>query len=282
MAEVIKVQNGLAFVQVFESTRGLKIGADVRFNGHMLEATLGPGILSRNYDGLMHDLDTMDGVFLQRGQYTSALDLDKQWDFKPLAREGASVTAGDWLGEVQENAVQHRIMVPFRMADKYTLKSLAKAGAYRVNDTIAVLVDAGGRETAVSMVQKWPIKQAIRAYREKPRPFRLLETGVRTMDTLNPIVEGGTGFIPGPFGSGKTVMQHAISRQAEANVVVVAACGERANEVVQLFTEFPELEDPWTGRKLMERTVIIANTSNMPVAAREASDVTPAMIGAQK
>ncbi|MCB0556890.1 MAG: V-type ATP synthase subunit A [Phaeodactylibacter sp.] len=271
MAEVIKVQKGQAFVQAFESTRGLKIGADVEFRGHMLEATLGPGVLSRNYDGLMHDLDTMTGVFLQRGEYTDALDAEKQWDFKPTAAEGDTVVPGDWLGEVKENAVVHRIMVPFRLAGKYTLKSLAKAGAYRVNDTVAVITDSNGRDIEVSMVQKWPIKQAIRAYQEKPRPFRLLETGVRTMDTLNPIVEGGTGFIPGPFGSGKTVMQHAISRQAEADVVVVAACGERANEVVELFTEFPELEDPWTGRKLMERTVIIANTSNMPVAAREAS-----------
>lgn len=271
MAEVIKVQKGLAYVQAFESTRGLKIGADVTFRGHMLEATLGPGILSRNYDGLMHDLDTMTGVFLKRGEYTDALDSEKEWDFNPLAKEGDTVIAGDWLGEVRENAVVHRIMAPFQMNGKYTLKSLAKAGAYRVNDTIAVLTDSDGRDVDVTMVQKWPIKQPIRAYQEKPRPFRLLETGVRTMDTLNPIVEGGTGFIPGPFGSGKTVMQHAISRQAEADVVVVAACGERANEVVELFTEFPELEDPWTGRKLMERTVIIANTSNMPVAAREAS-----------
>jgi V/A-type H+/Na+-transporting ATPase subunit A len=271
MAELIKVQDGKAYIQVFESTRGLKIGAEVEFQSHMLEATLGPGILSRNYDGLMHDLNTMSGIFLQRGEYTDALDREKEWDFEPTAETGTDLAAGDWLGLVKENAVDHRIMVPFSLEGKFQLKSLAKAGSYRVDDTIAVLTASDGKEIEVSMVQKWPIKQTVRAYRDKPRPYRLLETGVRTMDTLNPIVEGGTGFIPGPFGSGKTVMQHAISKQAEADIVVVAACGERANEVVELFKEFPTLEDPWTGRKLMERTVIIANTSNMPVAAREAS-----------
>jgi V/A-type H+/Na+-transporting ATPase subunit A len=271
MAELIKVQDGKAFVQVFESTRGLKIGAEVEFQSHMLEATLGPGILSRNYDGLMHDLNTMSGIFLQRGEYTDALDREKAWDFEPTAESSTDLIAGDWLGLVKENAVDHRIMVPFSLEGKYRLKSLAKAGSYRVDDTIAVLTGSDGREIEVSMVQKWPIKQTVRAYHDKPRPYQLLETGVRTIDTLNPIVEGGTGFIPGPFGSGKTVMQHAISKQAEADIVVIAACGERANEVVELFKEFPTLEDPWTGRKLMERTVIIANTSNMPVAAREAS-----------
>lgn len=271
MAEVIKLQGEKAFVQVFESTRGLKTGASVEFHGHMLEATLGPGILSRNYDGLMHDLNAMTGNFLRRGEYTPAFEMEREWDFTPLVKAGDEVVAGDWLGEVKENAMSHKIMAPFKLAGKYTVKSIVEPGAYKAEDAIAVLADSDGREMKVTMVQKWPVKQAIRAYREKPRPYKLLETGVRTIDTLNPIVEGGTGFIPGPFGSGKTVLQQAISRQAEADIVVVAACGERANEVVELFTEFPELEDPWTGRKLMERTVIIANTSNMPVAAREAS-----------
>lgn len=272
MAEVIKVRNGIAYAQVFESTRGLKPGTLVEFQGNMLEATLGPGILSRNYDGLMHDLNTMDGVFLQRGDYTDALDKNHKWNFQPLLRPGAIVQAGDWLGEVNENAIPHRIMVPFKLEGTYTLKSIVSAGTYTVEDQIAVLSNAKGEEISVRMAQQWPVKQAIRAYTEKPRPSKLLETGVRTIDTLNPIVEGGTGFIPGPFGSGKTVLQQAISRQADADVVIVAACGERANEVVELFKEFPELDDPWRpGRKLMERTVIIANTSNMPVAAREAS-----------
>lgn len=279
MAEVIKILGRNAYVQVFESTRGLKVGVPVVFDGHMLEVTLGPGILSKNYDGLQNDLNKMDGVFLKRGEYTDPLDRDVLWDFSPIAKPGDTVTAGDWIGEVAENSMPHKIMVPFKMQQDYTVRSVAAAGRYRVDDTIAVVADAEGREHAVTMVQKWPVKMAVRAYRNKPRPFRLLETGVRCMDTLNPITEGGTGFIPGPFGTGKTVLQHAISQQAEADVVIIAACGERANEVVEVFNEFPHLDDPRTGRKLMERTVIIANTSNMPVAAREASVYTAMAIG---
>lgn len=271
MAEVIKVMGNKAYIQVFESTRGLKTNTKVEFTQNMLEATLGPGILSKNYDGLQHDLDGMEGVFLQRGDYTPALDDERQWEFKPLAKPGDKVTAGDWLGEVDENRQPHKIMVPFKMTGSYTLKKLMPAGSYTVLDTIAILTDDKDNDIPVTMVQNWPVKIPIKSYKEKPRPFKLLETGVRTIDTLNPIVEGGTGFIPGPFGSGKTVLQHAISKQAEADIVVMAACGERANEVVEIFAEFPELEDPRTGRKLMERTIIIANTSNMPVAAREAS-----------
>ena len=271
MAEVIKVVGQNVYVQVFESTRGLKVGAEAEFTGHMLEVTLGPGMLSKNYDGLQNDLDKMEGVFLKRGEYTFALDADKKWAFKPLAKAGDKVVAGDWLGEVDENYQPHKIMVPFAFKGEYTVKSVAAAGDYTINDTMAVLTDGQGNDVKVTMVQKWPVKRAITCYKEKPRPFKLLETGVRTIDTVNPIVEGGTGFIPGPFGTGKTVLQHAISKQAEADIVIIAACGERANEVVEVFTEFPELIDPHTGRKLMERTIIIANTSNMPVAAREAS-----------
>jgi len=271
MAEIIKVIGTNAYVQVFESTRGLKIGDEVEFSGHMLEVVLGPGILSRNYDGLQNDLDKMEGVFLKRGDYTYPLDIDRLWDFTPLAVAGDEVLAGSWLAEVPENGQPHKIMVPFILEGKYTIKSIVAAGKYNINEQIAVLIDEDGTEHQLTMIQKWPVKKAIKAYREKPRPFKLLETGVRTIDTINPIVEGGTGFIPGPFGTGKTVLQHAISKQAEADIVVIAACGERANEVVEIFTEFPELEDPHTGRKLMERTVIIANTSNMPVASREAS-----------
>ena len=271
MAEVIKVIGKDAFVQVFESTRGMRVGDEAEFEGHMLEVTLGPGMLSRNYDGLQNDLDKMDGVFLKRGEYTFALDNDKLWDFKPLAKVGDQVAAGDWLGEVDENFQPHKIMVPFTFKGTYTVKSLVEAGQYTINQTIAVLTDEDGKDIDVNMIQRWPVKRAITCYKEKPRPYKLLETGVRTIDTVNPIVEGGTGFIPGPFGTGKTVLQHAISKQAEADIVIIAACGERANEVVEIFTEFPELIDPHTGRKLMERTIIIANTSNMPVAAREAS-----------
>ncbi len=270
MAEVIKIV-GDVYVQVFESTRGLKVGNTVEFTGHMLEVTLGPGLLSRNYDGLQNDLDKLHGVFLQRGEYNYPLDQEKLWHFKPLAKVGDKVDAAAWLGEVEENHQPHKIMVPFVFQGTYTVKSLAKEGDYKISDVMAVLTDAEGQDHEVTMVQKWPVKKAITAYKEKPRPFKLLETGVRTIDTANPLCEGGTGFIPGPFGTGKTVLQHAISKQAEADIVIIAACGERANEVVETFTEFPELEDPHTGRKLMERTIIIANTSNMPVASREAS-----------
>lgn len=271
MAEVIKVTGADVFVQVFESTRGLKVGSEVDFTGHMLEVTLGPGLLSRNYDGLQNDLDKLTGVFLQRGEYNFPLDEEKFWQFKPLAKPGERVEAASWLGEVDENHQPHKIMVPFVMQGEYIVKSVAAAGAYRVKDTVAVITDSEGHDYNITMIQKWPVKKAIKVYREKPRPFKLLETGVRIIDTANPIVEGGTGFIPGPFGTGKTVLQHAISKQAEADIVIMAACGERANEVVEIFAEYPELEDPHTGRKLMERTIIIANTSNMPVASREAS-----------
>ncbi|MBQ0007979.1 MAG: V-type ATP synthase subunit A [bacterium] len=271
MAEVLKVNKDNVFVQVFESTRGLKVGDSVEFTGHMLEVTLGPGMLSRNYDGLQNDLDKMEGVFLRRGEYNFPLDEERLWNFKPLAKAGDRVEAASWLGEVDENFQPHRIMVPFAMEGSYTVKSVALAGQYKIKDTIAVITDSDGVDHEINMIQKWPVKKAINVHTEKPRPFRLLETGVRIIDTANPIVEGGTGFIPGPFGTGKTVLQHAISKQADADIVIMAACGERANEVVEIFVEFPELVDPHTGRKLMERTIIIANTSNMPVAAREAS-----------
>jgi V/A-type H+-transporting ATPase subunit A len=271
MAEVIKVTGKFAYVQVFESTRGLKVNDTVEFEGHMLEATLGPGLLSKNYDGLQHDLAKMEGVFLKAGDYTEALDYDVDWEFTPLAKPGDTVQAGDWLGEVPENWASHKIMVPFKLTGSYTVKSVVNKGNYKVNETIAVITDNDGNDIEVSMEQKWPVKMAITAFKNKPRPFKIMETGVRAIDTFNPIAEGGTGFIPGPFGCGKTVLQHAISKQAEADLIVMAACGERANEVVEIFAEFPHLDDPRTGRKLMERTTIIANTSNMPVAAREAS-----------
>ncbi|MFP4058986.1 MAG: V-type ATP synthase subunit A [Bacteroidota bacterium] len=271
MAEVIKVTGDRAFVQVFESTRGLTLGTEVEFIGQMLEVTLGPGILSRNYDGLQNDLDKMTGVFLKRGEYTYPLDEEKKYHYTPIAKENDVVVAGDWLGEAKENWMPHKIMVPFKFEGEYKVKSITPEGDYTIHETIAVLVDKDGKEKKVTMVQKWPVKVPVRAFKDKPRPYKIMETGVRCIDTLNPITEGGTGFIPGPFGCGKTVLQHALAKQAEADMVIVAACGERANEVVEIFKEFPELEDPRTGRKLIERTTIIANTSNMPVAAREAS-----------
>lgn len=270
MAEVIKVNGAKASVQVFESTRGMKNGDPVEFTKRMLEVSLGPGLLSSCYDGLQNDLTTMTGVFLKRGEYTPALDSEKKWAFTAIAKEGDSVSAADWLGEVKEGWLPHKIMVPFTMTGHYTIKWIAADGEYTINDKIAVLSGPDG-DTEVTMCQKWPVKVAIKSYREKPRPERIMETGVRVIDTLDPIAEGGTGFIPGPFGCGKTVLQHAIAKQGDADVIVMAACGERANEVVEIFTEFPELIDPHTGRHLMERTTIICNTSNMPVAAREAS-----------
>ena len=271
MAEVIKVAGNKASVQVYESTRGLKNGDKVEFQGQMLEVTLGPGLLSSNFDGLQNNLATMDGVFLQRGEYTEPIDTGREWEFSPIAKEGDEVSAADWLGEIKEGWLPHKIMVPFSFKGTYKVKSIAEAGIRKASDTIAVLTDVNGDDHNVSMIQKWPAKVAITAYKEKPRPCRIMETGVRCIDTLNPIAEGGTGFIPGPFGCGKTVLQHAIAKQGEADVIVMAACGERANEVVEIFTEFPELVDPRTGRSLMERTTIVCNTSNMPVAAREAS-----------
>ena len=279
MAEVIKVIGDDAYVQVYDSTRGLKIGDRVEFEGHMLEATLAPGLLSRNYDGLQNDLEKMDSLFIERGSITDPIDFDKTWEFTPLAKAGDKVSAASWLGEVKEQWIPHKIMVPFTMTGSYTVKSVAAAGSYKVTDTVAVLTDAEGGDHEVTMVQRWPVKQAIRSYVEKPRPDRIMETGVRAIDTFNPLAEGGTGFIPGPFGAGKTVLQHAISKQADADVIIMIACGERANEVVEIFKEFPELIDPHTGHPLMERTIIICNTSNMPVAAREASVYTGMTIG---
>ncbi len=271
MAEVIKVNGRNAAVQVFESTRGLKNGDTVEFENKMLEVTLGPGLLSSSYDGLQNNLTTMSTVFLKRGEYTDALDGDKLWDFTPIAKVGDKVIAADWLGEVMEGWLHHKIMVPFSFEGEYTVKSLIGEGKYNINTVVAVLTNEAGEDVEVTMTQKWPVKVAVRGYKEKPRPNRVMETGVRVIDTLNPLAEGGTGFIPGPFGCGKTVLQHAIAKQADTQVIIMAACGERANEVVEIFTEFPELVDPHTGRKLMERTTIVCNTSNMPVAAREAS-----------
>ena len=271
LAEVIKVNGDRASVQVFESTRGLKNGDEVEFEGKMLEVTLGPGLLSSIYDGLQNNLATMEDVFLKRGEYTEPLDREKLWKFTPIAKPGDKVIAADWLGGVEEGWLPHKIMVPFSFKGSYTVKSIKEEGEYNIDTVIAVLTNEEGEDVNVTMTQKWPVKVAIKGYKSKPRPQKIMETGLRTIDTFNPLAEGGTGFIPGPFGCGKTVLQHAIARQGEADIIVMAACGERANEVVEIFTEFPELIDRHTGRYLMERTTIICNTSNMPVAAREAS-----------
>ncbi len=279
MAEVIKVVGDIAYVQVFESTRGVKSGMEVEFDNHLLEVTLAPGILASIYDGLQNDLASMDQLFLERGIVSHPINYSLDWEFTPIAKVGDTVIAADWLGSVPERVIEHKIMVPFTMKGEYKIKSIVEKGTYKVTDTIAVVTDENGDDHNITMVQKWSVKEAITAYKEKPRPYRVMETGIRAIDTFNPLAEGGTGFVPGPFGAGKTVLQHAISKQADANVIVMIACGERANEVVEIFTEFPHLDDPHTGMKLIERTTIICNTSNMPVAAREASVYTGMAIG---
>ncbi len=270
-SEVIKIQGNRVSAQIFESTGGIKTGAKVEFTDHMLEVDLGPGLLSRKYDGLQNDLDAKTGLFLKRGENTPALSKDQEWEFTPLVEKGGRVRAGDWLGEVRENWLNHKIMVPFSLEGVWEIESLVGKGNYRASDEIALLRSADGKKQSVNMIQRWPIRLAIQSYAAKPVAYKPLQTGVRIIDTLNPIVEGGTGFIPGPFGSGKTVLQHIIAANAQVDIVIICAVGERANEVVELFVEYPEVDDPYTGRKLMERTIIVVNTSNMPVAAREAS-----------
>ncbi len=270
-AEVIRIKDGKASAQLFESSTSVRIGANVEFTGRMLEVSLGPGILSKKYDGLQNDLEKMRGTFIELGEDTNPLDEDRLFDFQPISEIGKEVVAGDWLGSVPEFSVKHIIMVPFALTGKYWVDWIAQAGVYSVNDVVARLKDEKGEIHEVTMVQKWPAKFALQGYRSKRRPGELFQTGLRVIDTLNPMMEGGTGYIPGPFGTGKTVLQQAIAKNSIAQVLIVVACGERANEVVDIFSEFPKLVDPATGRKLDEKTAIICNTSNMPVAAREAS-----------
>lgn len=271
MAEVIKVTGAKVSAQLFETSMTIKMGSLVEFSGKMLEVELGPGILSKKYDGLQNDLTKMSGLFIEIGQTSPALDSDIYYSFIPLAKVGETVYAGDWLGSVKENWIDHKIMVPFALKGPYTIETIVEKGDHRINDVVAILTSEKGEVNEVTMVQKWPVKRAINAYREKIRPYKILQTGLRVIDTLNPIAEGGTGYIPGPFGTGKTVLQQAIAKNSKADVLINVACGERANEVVEIFTEFPKLIDPDTGRTLDEKTTIICNTSNMPVAAREAS-----------
>ena len=271
MAEVIKVNGTQVSAQLFESSMTIKMGSLVDFTGKMLEVELGPGILSKKYDGLQNDLTKMSGLFIEIGQTTPPLDSDVYYNFTPLVKADDNLHAGDWIGSVKENWIDHKIMVPFALKGTYTVVSVVKKGDYRINDVMAVLSSHQGETIEVTMVQKWPVKRAINTFREKIRPNKILQTGLRVIDTLNPIAEGGTGYIPGPFGTGKTVLQQAIAKNSKTDVLIIVACGERANEVVEIFTEFPKLTDPDTGRTLDDKTTIICNTSNMPVAAREAS-----------
>jgi len=281
-AEIIKIEEGIASLQVYESTRGLKAGDRVEFTGEMLFVKLGPGILGQVYDGLqnpLHKLAEEHGFFLRRGVSSEPLDLVKEWLFVPTAQVGTTVTRGAVLGHVQEKNVQHLIMVPFHYSGEYTLTSLVKEDEYRISDTIAVLTDESGNTIDLTMVFEWPVKVPIAAYRRKLISQDPMVTQCRVIDTLCPVPKGGSFCIPGPFGAGKTVLQQTTSRNAQVDIVIIAACGERAGEIVETIHEFAKLEDPRTGRKLMERTVVIANTSSMPVAAREASVYTAVTLG---
>ncbi len=274
MSEIVRVRDGVADLQVFEDTRDLMVGDTLDFTGDLLSAELGPGLLGRVYDGLLNPLPELAeqcGFFLQRGTYLPSLDRSTKWDFTPVAKPGDRLTAGETVGTVPEGVYTHRIMIPFAWRGVYTVKRVSPAGQYTVEDEVAVVTDAKGAEHSVKLMQRWPVKLPITCYAERLRPTETLPTGIRSVDTFFPVAVGGTYCIPGPFGAGKTVIQHQTSQYADVDIVIVAACGERAGEVVETLREFPELKDPKTGRTLMDRTVIICNTSSMPVAAREAS-----------
>lgn len=273
-SEVIRIRNGQAQLQVYEMTKGISTGDEVEFTGELLSVELGPGLLGQVFDGLQNPLPQLAeqaGYFLERGIYLDAIPDERVWSFTPVAKVGDTVRRGDVLGSVPEGPFSHKIMVPFGMYGTYTVKSIKDAGDYKLKDAVAVLADEKGEETEVSMSFQWPVKRAVDCYAERLKPEETMVTKVRLIDTFFPVAKGGTYCIPGPFGAGKTVLQHTTSRNADVDVVIVAACGERAGEVVEILKEFPELTDPRTGRSLMERTIIICNTSSMPVAAREAS-----------
>ena len=273
-SEVIRIRNGQAQLQVYEMTKGISTGDEVEFTGELLSVELGPGLLGQVFDGLQNPLPQLAeqaGYFLERGIYLDAIPDERVWSFTPVAKVGDTVRRGDVLGSVPEGPFSHKIMVPFGMYGTYTIKSIKEAGDYKLKDAVAVLADEKGAETEVSMSFQWPVKRAVDCYAERLKPEETMVTKVRLIDTFFPVAKGGTYCIPGPFGAGKTVLQHTTSRNADVDVVIVAACGERAGEVVEILKEFPELTDPRTGRSLMERTIIICNTSSMPVAAREAS-----------
>ncbi|MDZ7347047.1 MAG: V-type ATP synthase subunit A, partial [candidate division KSB1 bacterium] len=281
-AEVIRIQGNKAFLQVFESTKGLKVGDKVEFTGELLSAELGPGLLQQIYDGLQNPLPKLAeqyGFFLPRGVILSPLDREKVWDFTPTAKVGDRVLAGSYLGWVPETQFQHYIMVPFDVQGEWKVVELAPKGGYRVDDQIAVIQDERGNQRKLTMSFQWPVKLPIQAYKTRLMPTEPLITKVRIIDTFFPVAKGGTYCVPGPFGAGKTVIQQITSRYADVDIVIIAACGERAGEIVETMREFPELTDPRTGRSLMERTIIIANTSSMPVAAREASVYTATTLG---
>jgi V/A-type H+/Na+-transporting ATPase subunit A len=281
-SEVIRVRNEVCDLQVFEDTRGVRVGDAVEFTGSLLSVELGPGLLGQIYDGLQNPLPELaakSGLFLERGVYLPGLDRTKAWEFTPRVEPGDRVEAGEVLGSVPEGAFTHQIFLPFSFTGAGRVRRVAGKGSFTVTQTVAEIEDDRGRVQPVAMLQQWPVKIPLRRYRQRLLPVEPLVTGCRIIDTFYPVAKGGTACIPGPFGSGKTVLQQLISRYADVDLIVVAACGERAGEVVETLREFPHLLDPHTGRVLMERTIIICNTSSMPVAAREASIYTAVTLG---
>ncbi len=282
LSEIIRVRGRVADLQVFEETRGLKVGDEVDFQDEMLSVVLGPGLLGQIYDGLQNPLPKLAekvGFFLEPGNYIHGLDTEIKWAFTPTVAAGDTISAGETLGTVPEGLFTHRIMAPFGLAGTCSVKEVAAAGEYTVEHQVATLVDEAGKEIPAFMQQSWPVKRPLNVSKRRLMPTEPLVTKVRIIDSMFPIVRGGTYCIPGPFGAGKTVLQQITSRHAEVDIVIIAACGERAGEIVETLQEFPRLTDPRTGKSLMERTIIIANTSAMPVAAREASVYTAATLG---
>jgi V/A-type H+-transporting ATPase subunit A len=280
-SEIIRVRGNLAEVQVYEATGGLKIGEEVEFTGELLSIELGPGMLGQIFDGLQNPLPEIAdlcGFFLQRGIYIKALSETKTWDFTPVAKTGDRVRAGDKIGFVEEKLFRHYCMVPFSLAGNYEVVSIENAGTYTIRQAVARVKDQNGAIHPVYLSQTWPVKIPIQAYSERLKPKEPLVTKMRLIDSLFPVARGGTYCIPGPFGAGKTVLQQLISRHADVDVVIIAACGERAGEIVETLRTFPSIVDPRTGRPLSDRTVIICNTSSMPVAARESSVYTAVTI----
>jgi V/A-type H+-transporting ATPase subunit A len=281
-SEVIKIEGNTAFLQVFEYTKGIRIGDEVQFSGKMLSVKLGPGLLGQIYDGLQNPLPELaveHGFFLPVGIELDPLSKIKKWEFTPALKNGERVVAGMPIGHVQEGIFHHKILVPFNLREEYTIEYIASFGEYTIEEKIASITDKKGNKINLTMVFDWPVKIPISAFKEKLLPREPLSTKIRIIDTLFPVAKGGTYCIPGPFGAGKTVLQQLTSRYAEVDIVIIAACGERAGEVVETLREFPHIEDPRTGKSLMERTIIICNTSSMPVAARESSVYTAATLG---
>jgi len=273
LAEVIEIAGNEAKMQVFEDTRGVKLNTPVHFAGHLLEAELGPGLLTTIFDGLQNPLEKVanaTGVYLTRGIYLPPLDREKRWDFHPIAQVGDLLVRGDSLGSVQEGRFPHLIMVPFSQFGKVKITHVAKAGTYTIDTVIAQGTDEQGHPLEFTMVQRWPVKNGLMEGK-KILPTRMMDTGLRILDTQFPVLKGGTFCSPGPFGAGKTVMQHHLSKYSDVDIVVVVACGERAGEVVEVLRTFPQLTDPHTNEPLIKRIVMICNTSSMPVSAREAS-----------